>query len=86
MAARIYVIPVSNPSAAGTAIGSEVMGLPGARLLQWFLMPAVLRLAQLSHADEPTVRASPERLPGLLDHVDRLIAGGPIPRGLPTVS
>jgi glutathione S-transferase len=55
-----------------------VMGLSGTRVLQWLFMPVIRRLATLSHADEPTVRADLARLPELLDHVDGLIAEGTI--------
>jgi glutathione S-transferase len=83
---RLFRYLMLTNEAARIWRGSEVMGLPGARLLQWFLMPAVLRLAQLSHADERTVRASLERLPGLLDHVDRLIADGTIGGAAPNAA
>ena len=73
---RLFRYLMMTDEAARIWMGSEVMGLPGARLLQWSFLPVIRRLAKLSHADEPAVRASVERLPGLLDHVDGLIAEG----------
>ena len=61
-----------------TWMGSEVMRLPGSRVLQWFFMPAIAALARNSHADAETVRDTLARLPGLLDHVDELIEAGTI--------
>ena len=55
-------------------MGSEVMHLPAARVLQVLFVPAIGALARISHADEATVRETLVRLPGLLDHVDGLIA------------
>ena len=55
-------------------MGSEVMHVPAAGLLQWAFMPAIWALARNSHAGETTVRETIDRIPGLLDHVDALIA------------
>ncbi len=55
-------------------MGSEVMHVPAARVLQVLFVPAIGALARISHADEATVRETLVRLPGLLDHVDGLIA------------
>jgi glutathione S-transferase len=41
-------------------------------------MPAIRRLAEISHADEARVRDSIEGLPALLDRVGALIAEGTI--------
>jgi glutathione S-transferase len=43
-------------------------------VLQVLFVPAIGALARISHADEATVRETLVRLPGLLDHVDGLIA------------
>jgi glutathione S-transferase len=59
-------------------MGSEIMHVPAAGLLQWAFMPAIWALARNSHADEATVRETLVRLPGLLDRVDALIAEGTI--------
>jgi glutathione S-transferase len=83
---RLFRYLMMTDEAARIWMGSAVMRLPGAHLLQWSFMPVVRRLAQLSHADEQTVRASLERLPGLLDHVDRLIADGTIGGSAPNVA
>lgn len=63
---------------ARTWMGAEVMGMPAARLMAVLFMPAVWRLAAVSHADEAQVRADLKRLPELLDRVDGLIADGTI--------
>ncbi len=66
---------------SGTArewMGTEVMRVPAARLVQVLFMPAIGALARVSHADEATVRETLVRLPGLLDRVDALIAEGTI--------
>ena len=83
---RLFRYLVLTDQAARIWMGSEVMKLPGARVLQWSFMPVIHRLAKLSHADEPTVRASLERLPGLLDHVDGLIADGTIGGAAPNAA
>ena len=54
------------------------MRLPAAGVIQWAFMPAIWALARNSHAGEETVRETIGRLPGLLDHVDGLIADGTI--------
>jgi glutathione S-transferase len=67
-------------------MGSEVMGVPGPHLLQGLFMPAIRRLATVSHADEATVRASLAALPGLLDRVDGLIAEGTLAGARPNAA
>jgi glutathione S-transferase len=59
-------------------MGSEVMHVPGAGLVQWAFMPAIWALARNSHSHEATVRGTLARLPALLDHVDGLLADGTI--------
>ena len=59
-------------------VGSDVIGLPGARVLQFAFLPVIGQLARISHADEATVRRTIRDLPHRLDHVDALIAGGTI--------
>jgi glutathione S-transferase len=83
---RLFRYLMMTDEAARIWMGSEVMRLPGARLLQQSFLPVIRRLATLSHADEPTVRASLERLPGLLDHVDFLIADGTIGGAAPNAA
>jgi glutathione S-transferase len=83
---RLFRYLMMTDEAARIWMGTEVMRLPGAGLLQWSFMPVIRRVAQLSHADEATVRASLERLPGLLDHVDRLIADGTIGGAAPNAA
>jgi glutathione S-transferase len=53
-------------------------GLPLPRVTGALMKPLVARFARVSHADDPTVRADLERLPGLLDRVDAWIADGTI--------
>ena len=67
-------------------MGSEVMRLPGAAALVPFFMPAIRRLAEISHADEGRVRSTIERLPELLDRVDDLIAAGTIGGAAPNAA
>jgi glutathione S-transferase len=61
----------------------EMMGSPAPRLTAALAKPLVRRLAALSDAVEPRVRADVQRLPELLDRVDALlgdgIIGGPAP-------
>jgi glutathione S-transferase len=83
---RLFRYLMMTNEAARTWMGSEVMRVPGARLLQRSFLPVIRWLAKLSHADEATVRASLERLPGLLDQVDRLIADGTIGGAAPNVA
>ena len=59
-------------------LGAEVLHVPAPRLLAPLFMPAIRRLATISHADDDTVRADLARLPELLDIVDGLIADGTI--------
>lgn len=59
-------------------MGTEVVGIPGAGLVQWTFVPAIAALARNSHSDEEAVRNTLARLPELLDHVDALIAAGTI--------
>lgn len=59
-------------------MGTEVMRLPAARLLTVPFMPVIRQMARKSRADVAHVRDDIARLPGLLDHVDGLIADGTI--------
>ena len=59
-------------------IGTEIMHLPAPRVLAVLFMPAIRRLAEISRADAPRVRQDIAELPGLLDHVDGLVAAGTI--------
>jgi glutathione S-transferase len=59
-------------------LGAEVLRVPAPRVLAPLFMPAIRRLATISHADDDTVRADLARLPELLDAVDGLIADGTI--------
>jgi glutathione S-transferase len=67
-------------------MASEVMRLPGGRMLQGAFMPVIRQLARISHADEDTVRRTLRDLPGRLDHVDALMADGTIGGGLPNAA
>lgn len=51
-----------------------------------FFMPAIRRLAAISHADEARERAGIERLPELLDRVDALIADATIGGAAPNAA
>lgn len=67
-------------------MGTEVLKLPAVPALAPFFMPAIRRLAAISHAEEGQVRADAAGLPGLLDHVDGLIADGTIGGGTPNAA
>jgi glutathione S-transferase len=67
-------------------VGSDVIGLPGGRVLQFAFLPVIRQLARISHADEATVRATVRDLSALLDHVDALIADGTIGGGQPNAA
>jgi glutathione S-transferase len=75
---RLFRWLVLTQQSARVWMGSEVMRLPAVPALVPFFMPAIRRLAAISHADEARVRADIERLPELLDRVDGLIADGTI--------
>jgi glutathione S-transferase len=75
---RLFRYLLLTSPAVRTWTGSDLMGLPGSRVLQWLFMPAIAALARNSHADEETVRDTVARLPGLLDQVDALLALGTI--------
>ena len=54
------------------------MGLPAPAVAAVVQRPLIAVFARISTADDTTVRADMQRLPGLLDHVDALIATGVI--------
>lgn len=71
---RLFRYLLLTQSSARIWMGTEVMRLPGAAAIAPLFMPAIRRLAAISHAEEERVRSDVERLPQLLDHVDDLIA------------
>jgi glutathione S-transferase len=75
---RLFRYLMVTSRAARIWMGGDVMGVPAAGLLQAAFLPGLRRLAQISHADEATVRETLRRLPELLDHVDALLAEGTI--------
>jgi glutathione S-transferase len=75
---RLFRYLMLTQPSARVWMGSEVMRLPAVSLLVPFFMPAIRRLATISHAKEGHVRAGVEALPELLDRVDGLIADGTI--------
>ena len=75
---RLFRHLLLTSSPARIWFGSEVMGVPGAAAVAPLFMPVIRRLATISHADEGRVREDLDRLPGLLDHVDELLAAGTI--------
>jgi glutathione S-transferase len=83
---RLFRWLILTQDAARTWMGSEVMRLPAVSTLTPFFMPAIRRLAAISHADDARVRADVERLPDLLDRVDGLIAAGTIGGAAPNAA
>jgi glutathione S-transferase len=75
---RLFRYLMLTRRSARVWMGAEVMRIPATSALVPLFMPAIRRLAEISHADEGRVRAGVERLPGLLDRVDALIAEGTI--------
>ena len=75
---RLFRYLMQTSEEARLWVGSDVIGLPGGRVLQFAFLPVIGQLARISHADEATVRATVRDLPALLDHVDALIADGTI--------
>jgi glutathione S-transferase len=64
---------------------AEVVGLPAPGLAGAINLPIAMLFARRSQAAGPRVRADLARLPGMLDHVDELIATGVI-GGAPTAA
>jgi glutathione S-transferase len=83
---RLFRYLMLTQQSARVWMGSEVMRIPAAPALVPLVMPAIRRLAEISHADEGRVRASVEGLPGLLDRVDALIAEGTIGGAAPNAA
>jgi glutathione S-transferase len=83
---RLFRYLMLTQQSARVWMGSEVMRIPGASALVPLFMPAIRRLAEISHADEDRVRASIKGLPALLDRVDALIAEGTIGGATPNAA
>lgn len=75
---RLFRYLLGTSAEARAWMGTDVMHIPAAGLVQWAFMPAIWALARNSHADEATVRETLRNLPGMLDRVDGLIAEGTI--------
>ena len=66
MATRLYVMCWCGWRASQPVwMGREVLRLPAVPVLVPFFMPAIRRLAAISHADEARVRVSIEGLPAV---------------------
>jgi glutathione S-transferase len=83
---RLFRYLVLTSEAARLWMGREVMRVPAARVIQFAFLPLIRQLARVARADEATVRATLAGLPGLLDHVDALIADGTIGGGQPNAA
>jgi glutathione S-transferase len=83
---RLFRYLMLTRQSARVWMGTEVMRIPGATGLVPLFMPAIRRLAEISHADEDRVRATIEGLPALLDRVDALIAEGRIGGAAPNAA
>jgi glutathione S-transferase len=75
---RLFRHLLLTSSSAREWMGTEVMHLPAPRVLAVLFMPVIRQLARISRAYGPRVRQDIAELPGLLDHVDGLIAAGTI--------
>jgi glutathione S-transferase len=83
---RLFRYMILTNEAARVWMGAEVMRVPATRVLQFAFLPVIRQLARVSHSDDATVRATLAALPGLLDHVDRLLADGTIGGGRPNAA
>jgi len=83
---RLFRYLMLTQQSARLWMGTEVMGLPGAPALVPFFMPAIRRLAEISHADEARVRTTIAGVPAVLDRVDALIAEGTIGGATPNAA
>ena len=83
---RLFRYLMQTSEEARLWMGSEVLGLPAGRVLQFAFLPVLGQLARISHADEETVRRTVRDLPGLLDRVDAFIADGTIGGGQPNAA
>ena len=59
-------------------LARDILHMPAPRAMTRLFMPAVRRLAEISHADEEGTRHALAALPGMLDRVDELVADGTI--------
>jgi glutathione S-transferase len=83
---RLFRYLMLTQQSARLWMGTEVMRIPAASALVPLFMPAIRRLAEISHADEARVQASVGGLPDLLDRVDELIAAGTIDGAAPNAA
>jgi glutathione S-transferase len=83
---RLFRYLMLTQQSARLWMGTEVMRIPAASALVPLFMPAIRRLAEISHADEARVQASVGGLPDLLDRVDELIAAGTIGGAAPNAA
>jgi glutathione S-transferase len=67
-------------------VASEVAQLPAPGLFAASSRPLVARLVADSGASEEAIRADVARLPGLLDHVDALVASGTVGGSTPNAA
>ena len=75
---RLFRHLLVTSSTAREWMGTEIMHMPAPRVLAVLFMPVIRQLARISRADGARVRQNIADLPGLLDHVDGLIAAGTI--------
>lgn len=78
---RIFRWGMLRDAAMRRWFAKEILGWPAPGLIAACAMPMVRPLARASGAEDAAVADDLERLPALLDHVDRLIAAGTIGTG-----
>jgi glutathione S-transferase len=79
-----YLMLTSDQARAWVA--ADILRMPAPRAMAVLFMPVIRRLAEISHADEAGTRAALADLPGLLDHVDELIAAATIGAAQPNAA
>jgi glutathione S-transferase len=75
---RIFRWALLRDPALRRWMAREIVRWPAPDLMAALARPMIRRLARASGAEDARVAADIERLPALLDHADRLIAGGTI--------
>ena len=75
---RIFRRAVVRDPALRRWVATDVAGAPAPSVMAALTKPLAVRLSNEAGGDEATIREDVARLPGLLDHVDALVASGVI--------